>query len=158
VAGEREAVNERAEIGRWLRANAPDDAAIAVLAAGAIPFESRLETIDMLGINDEHIAHQSVTVGSRLAAAGHEKYDSQYVLARRPDAVILFDALEPRPFGREDYDRLRFALTPAAADMVTSPQLWRDYEERSVEVRDGAYFSLLVRRDSPLLAMTQATP
>lgn len=158
VRGEREAVRERAEIGRWLRANAQDDASIALMAAGAIPFESQLVTIDMLGINDEYIGHRPVNVGSRLAAAGHEKYDSQYVLARQPDAVILFDALEPRPFGREDYDRLRFALTPAAADMVTNPRLWRDYEERSVEVRAGAFFSLLVRRDSPLLALTQPAP
>src|SRR5205823_5756397 len=42
---ERAAVADRVEMGRWLRANAPVDASIAVIPAGAIPYESELRTI-----------------------------------------------------------------------------------------------------------------
>ncbi|HEY8173964.1 MAG TPA: hypothetical protein VIH21_12830 [Dehalococcoidia bacterium] len=156
VPGERRAVEERAEAGRWLRHNVDPTTSIAIMAAGAIPYESRLTTIDILGINDEHIAHRPVPLGEH--PAGHEKFDSAYVIGRRPDAIILFDALEPVTFGRADYERLRFALTPAAGDMVSNPDLWKSYTERGIEVRDGEWFSLLVRNDSPLLEKTSPAP
>ena len=150
VPFESAAVDDRVEIGRWLRANAPEDTSIAVLAAGAIPYESRLETIDMLGLNDEHIAHRPIRIGSSDAAAGHEKYDSAYVLSLHPDAIILFDGLAGGPAGRSEYESLSNSITPAFAEMVTTPQLWLDYEAQSVEIREGRWFNLLVRRGSPL--------
>jgi hypothetical protein len=150
---ERQGVRDRVAIGRWLREHAPRDAVIALLAAGAIPYESRLTTIDMLGLNDEHIAHRAIRVGGRTA--GHEKFDAEYVLSKRPDAIILFDSLQPAAAARPQYDQLLFALTPAAAEMVGNPQLWRGYQARGVQIGDH-WFNLLVRNDSPLLAETSA--
>jgi hypothetical protein len=141
---ERNAVEDRVEIGRWLRANVPDDTVIAVVPAGAIPYESRLETIDMLGINNEHIAHRDVTIGA--FAAGHEKYDTQYVLDQQPDIIILFDGLWVVPAQRQNYNNLARGIIPALIDMVNTPRLWEEYEMRSVEIREGAWFNLLVRR------------
>lgn len=152
--GERRAVEERAEIGRWLRANMPATTSLAIVPAGAIPYESRLETIDMLGINNEHIAHRELDIGS--FPAGHEKYDSQYVLDQQPDIIILFDALTPDPRRRESYAGLAQTPILALVDMVNTPRLWQEYEARSVEVREGAWFNLLVRNDaSDVLARTQ---
>ncbi|MBI5285824.1 MAG: hypothetical protein HY874_12110 [Chloroflexi bacterium] len=149
VGIERQNERDRVEIGRWLREHAPPDASIAVLAAGAIPYESRLASIDMRGTNDERIAHGP--------GAGHERADPAYVLGLRPDAIILFDTLLPAAAPRPEYDRLLFAPTLAAREMVKDPGLWRDYEPRGARIGDG-WFSVLVRRDSPLLAETEAVP
>jgi arabinofuranosyltransferase len=150
---ERQGVRDRVAMGRWLREHAPPDTSIALLAAGAIPYESRLTTIDMLGLNDEHIAHRSIRVGG--GTAGHEKFDAEYVLSKKPDAIILFDSLQPALAARAQYDQLQFALTAAAAEMVRNPQLWRGYQPRYVKIGDR-WFNLLVRNDSPLLAETSA--
>jgi hypothetical protein len=147
VGIERQDERDRAEIGRWLREHAPADAWIAVLAAGAIPYESRLVTIDMRGMNDEHIAHGP--------GAGHERADPAYILRLRPDAIILFDTLRPAAAARREYDRLLFSPSLVAREMAKDPGLWRDYEPRGVRI-GGRWFSVLVRRDSPLLAETEA--
>ena len=44
-------------IGRWLNENSEKDAAIATTAAGIIPYYSKRYTVDILGLNDEWIAH-----------------------------------------------------------------------------------------------------
>jgi arabinofuranosyltransferase len=153
---ERQAVSDRAEIGRWLRANVPPTTTIAVIPVGAIPYESRLPTIDMLGLNDVHIAHRQLDIG--LLPAGHEKYDSQYVLDQRPDIIILMDGLSPKPWGRADYAALSGGLIPARVDMLKQPRLWAEYEPRSVQVREGEWFDLLVRPEAAaVLAKTAPT-
>jgi hypothetical protein len=152
---ERQAVDDRVEIGRWLRANVPESTWIAVIPAGAIPYESGLPTIDMLGISDEHIAHRDLPIGK--FAAGHEKYDGAYVLDRMPDIIILEDTLTDAPWAREEYERARVALIPARVDMLDQPRLWEEYEPRSVGIREGSWFNLLVRREaSDVLARTQS--
>jgi len=56
---------------------------VATDAAGKIPFHSGLETIDMLGLTDEYLAHREVS----YFAVGHNKFDADYVLGRRPDII-----------------------------------------------------------------------
>ncbi|MEX2245317.1 MAG: hypothetical protein WEC75_01405 [Dehalococcoidia bacterium] len=155
IVGERHAVADRVEIGRWLRDNVPDDTVVAVIPAGAIPYESRLPTIDMLGISDEHIAHRDVQLGG--LAAGHEKYDSEYVLDQAPDIIILFDGLADEPRMRAGYAVLENVIIPAAVDMVTNERLWREYDTRSVEIREGRWFNLLVRRDASAVLVRTRT-
>jgi hypothetical protein len=60
---------------------------VAVTAAGCIPYWSGLPALDMLGLNDHHIARRRPPeVGSgRLA---HELGDGAYVLSRRPDLIV----------------------------------------------------------------------
>ncbi len=153
---ERQAVTDRAEIGRWLRANVPDSTVIAVIPAGAIPYESRLVTIDMLGINDEHIAHRHLQLGK--FAAGHEKYDTEYVLERRPDIIIGKDTLTDSAMARADYTPLAGGVIPARIDLLHSPRLWAEYEPRAVEVREGKWFNLLVRRDAEAVLVKTEDP
>jgi hypothetical protein len=157
VRVERRAVEDRVEIGRWLDENVPDATWIAVIPAGAIPYESGLPTIDMLGINDEHIAHRDLPIGK--FAAGHEKYDGAYVLERQPDIIILEDTLTSEAWSRDDYEQSRSALIPARVDMLDQPGLWDAYEPRSAELREGSWFNLLVRRGaSGVVALTQSPP
>jgi hypothetical protein len=51
------------------------------------------------------------------------------------------------PAKQDDYSVLSFAIIPAVVDMVLTPRLWIEYEARAVELREGAWFNLLVRRD-----------
>ena len=82
---------------------------LAVDAAGKIPFYSGLPAVDMLGLNDVHIAH----LPASYFEAGHNKYDPDYILSRRPD--LLADWIDPRldlRFGltREKYERAGYRL------------------------------------------------
>jgi arabinofuranosyltransferase len=63
--------------GKWIRqATSPQDV-IAVIDAGALAYYSERRTIDILGLNDEHIAHLP------------DKTDPAYVLAQHPKVVQL---------------------------------------------------------------------
>lgn len=157
IVSERLAMTYRIEIGRWLREGVPGETSIAVVAAGAVPFESRLVTIDMLGINDEHIAHRKLDIGT--FPAGHEKYHSEYVLGRRPDIIILADALTGEPLGQDGYAAYEASVIPAVLDMLGTPRLWAEYEARSVQVgSEGLWFNLLVRRDASDVLLATVAP
>jgi len=77
-----------ATVGNTLReAFAQRDPLVAVDAAGAIPFFSGLRSIDMLGLNDAHIArHHDSSFGQGVQ--GHELGDGAYVLSRKPDIIV----------------------------------------------------------------------
>jgi hypothetical protein len=63
--------------GKWIRqATSPQDV-IAVIDAGALAYYSERRTVDILGLNDEHIAHLP------------DKTDPAYVLAQHPKVVQL---------------------------------------------------------------------
>jgi hypothetical protein len=157
IVGERRAVADRVEIGNWLHANLPDTTIVAAVPVGAIAYESRLKVIDMLGINDEHIAHRDVDLGE--FAAGHEKYDSEYVLDQHPDIIILFDGLSTSPWTPTDYAGLKSSFIPAVIDMLDSQRLAREYTRRAVMLRDGNWLNVYVRLDAtPVLARTEAAP
>ncbi len=74
------------EVGMFLKANFPPETVIATNSAGCIPYYSGFKTIDMLGLNDEHIAHSDVPNFGE-GRPGHEKGDGNYVLSRSPDII-----------------------------------------------------------------------
>lgn len=81
----------------WLDRHAPEGSLVAATPAGAIAYYSRMRIIDMLGLNDVHIAHFGRT-GYGWDPAGHEKGDGKYVFSRSPDFVLLGNvAVLPRP-------------------------------------------------------------
>lgn len=104
------------EVGRWLAQHAPPDAVLATNTAGSIPYYSHLRTIDMLGLNDVHIAHRVISdAGERHA--GHEKHDGLYVLALRPQYIHFGSsrgAVEPKYAGDHE--------------IAASPDFLRDYQ------------------------------
>jgi hypothetical protein len=76
------------EVGLWLHEHVPPDSLLATNTAGSVAYYSRLRVIDMLGLNDEHIAHREIpSLGKGFA--GHEKGDGKYVLSRKPDYIIF---------------------------------------------------------------------
>lgn len=69
-------------IGLWLKDNIPPNSLLAAEEAGIIPYYSELPFLDLLGIVDSHIARQK--------GAMHQKHDTEYVLDRRPDYVLIY--------------------------------------------------------------------
>lgn len=99
------------EVGLWLKENLPPTTLLATSTAGSIPYFSGFKTIDMLGLNDAHIAHRDMKeMGSGIA--GHEKGDGAYVLSRNPDLIQFassLGAVQPRfPTDHELYGRAEF--------------------------------------------------
>jgi hypothetical protein len=76
-------------LGRWLAANVPPDAVLAVSDVGAIPYHARLRTIDIhpRSLTDVHIATRG--------------WSDAYFLERDPDVVVLvsFSLGEPAFYG-----------------------------------------------------------
>jgi hypothetical protein len=60
---------------------------IAIVAAGVVPYYAERTFIDMLGLNDSHIAHNGTT--DRECFIGHQKTDTDYILDRRPEFIII---------------------------------------------------------------------
>ncbi|MDP6977780.1 MAG: hypothetical protein QF570_04145 [Myxococcota bacterium] len=81
---------ERAHValGGWLRESQPRDALLAIADAGAVPFFSELETVDLWGLNDATIARLPGEYGERPGMV-------DYVMQRDPDLIVLWNQ---RPF------------------------------------------------------------
>lgn len=106
--------NSSKAVGLCLRERADPEDTIATIAIGAKRYYSERSVIDMLGLTDLHIAHKPDTpVGQGLA--GHEKYDSQYVLSRRPRYICV-------------PEENRSSMVPAHRDLWRQPEFRERYE------------------------------
>jgi arabinofuranosyltransferase len=139
--------------GRYLAQDRFAGRLLAVDAAGKIPFYSGLAAVDMLGLNDVHIAHQP----ARFFEAGHNKYDADYVLSRRPD--LIADWIDPRRdlrFGltRDKYEAAGYRLQalvftrkhPGGGPALVEVGPGTDPGEVDVLIRRGYRYAVLVRR------------
>jgi arabinofuranosyltransferase len=83
-------------IGDYIRDAWPAGSLVALHTAGSTPYFAPENTyIDMLGLNDRHIARRKIP-SYQLSwqwAPGHGKGDGEYVLSRKPDYIILGAAL-----------------------------------------------------------------
>jgi len=138
-------------LGQYLKATAPPGATLAIEVAGVVPFESGLPTIDMLGLNDTHIAHTIVATGE--ARAGHEKQDPDYVLARRPLYIAVGMTSRGRPgrgLDRPGFDEqyARVALVRMNASVVSPALVLPLTPEVDVDaaMRQGYTYALYQRR------------
>jgi hypothetical protein len=146
-------------IARWLRDNVPQHYTVAQIATGIVPYYSRLPTIDMLGVNDRHIAHLDLPTGR--GPAGHEKEDGGYVLSRRPEIIWLGLSLETAPRSSpDDYaPPIDDRSAPVVVGITRNPYVWLLY--RPVAIRlDGGWLNLLIRQDIdvPIVEQDQSTP
>jgi len=74
--------DRRIKLGTYLNVN-HDDETLAVDAAGKISLFSNLYAIDMLGLNEPHIAR----IVPQFISPGHNKFDSEYIFERKPDLI-----------------------------------------------------------------------
>lgn len=72
----------------WLRKNSMPGESIALVDAGILSFETELQIIDMIGLNDAHIAHLEPKFPRGLAPGnGFGKWDVDYVLKQQPTFI-----------------------------------------------------------------------
>jgi hypothetical protein len=142
IARTRTSYENLATAGKWLREQVPPQASLAVHHAGAMPFQSELTTIDMLGLNDLHIAHTE-TPDMGTGEAGHEKRDVDYVLSRQPTYIapipLLSGPLSPKKWRTRFEDSVWF---PGIKEMLESPGFDSLYAPRSMD------FASLISPDS----------
>jgi hypothetical protein len=72
----------------WLKQNADPTVLLAIHSAGIIPYYSGLETLDMWGLSDLHIAHKKMPDMGKKGQVGHQKSDTPYVFSRRPTYYV----------------------------------------------------------------------
>jgi arabinofuranosyltransferase len=71
---------------------------IAVTGAGAIPYYSKLPTVDMLGLNDPYLTkNKPDKFGYGMLA--HDLFRPDYALERSPDIIIFNDGVAKYDFG-----------------------------------------------------------
>lgn len=85
----------RQKAGIHLRDHFPSTTVVALNPAGITPYYSGLATIDMLGLNDRHIAHHGKR--DHRLRFGHQAGDGDYVLAQKPDVILFGGNLSSQP-------------------------------------------------------------
>ncbi len=155
VARTQTVYEDFAAIGRWFQDQVPGEASLAVHHAGAMPFYAGLTTIDMYGLTDEHIAHR-VMPDMGKGYAGHEKYDVDYVLLRRPTYIAPMP-LRNKPFDLKDWHHFDDnPWFPDNAEMLDSPVFQALYAPRSVDLsgyvspEEGTVLNFFQLRDESL--------
>ena len=88
--GVRQAHADNEVFSDWLSSSLPKDTVIAMNLVGLVPYRTGFKTIDMLGLNDKHIARGKI---AQLRAGpgsyiGHFKYDGEYVCSLKPDVML----------------------------------------------------------------------
>ncbi len=129
--------------GRALGAAVPPGTRIALCPVGALPYHAGLPVLDMLGLTDTHIARRPPDL--RYAYPGHHRHDAAYVLARRPDLVMLANGPTVDSPGAFPWHEVR----SYERDLATSPRFRREYRIIHVPLAPGRWLQLFARRDLP---------
>lgn len=116
------------QVGQFLGQRLPAGELLAANTVGSLPYESRLPTLDMLGLTDKAIARHPIYVVSPRWS-GHRRGWGDYVLRRRPRVVLWYNSagatdphylgdhqLADNPFFRFFYQARMETLPPASDD------------------------------------------
>jgi hypothetical protein len=140
----------------WMVKKLPPDTSIALSAIGIIPYRTRMETIDMLGLTDAHIAHAPSR--GRPGPFGHARHDARYVLSREPDVIFvdlprLYDgAPEPAALNR----RWTTSPMPADRELMDTAAFHERYRPVIVRVDARSYTAFFVKHELLPLLMPKA--
>ncbi len=130
------------EVGELLKTQTPEHITIALNPAGAVPYYAERKAIDMLGLNDAHIAHgRTESMGSRKA--GHEKGDGAYVLSRRPEMILIGNVW----VDEADTIKMIHPSRRSEVQLVKNPALYELYEMIFFQMGDGRSLKALVLRE-----------
>ena len=134
-------VDRLATAARWLEQNAPPNALVATTPAGSVSYHTRLRVIDMLGLNDVHIAHTSGTFlgGAGLGRAGHEKGDGEYVLSREPDYILLGN-VAVLPFPLDEKTMGKKLVLKSEHELWAVPEFHQRYELVCISLANSGVF------------------
>ncbi len=122
----------------------PPDSLTAATAIGEYGWYIDGPMIDLLGLTDETIAHTKIRTKFK-SPRGHEKYNSKYVLKRKPDFIFFCVQTAKKPF--DECGELGKVLPlPAYQDMVKNSQFLSQYRYANHEYKKG-YIATFIRRD-----------
>ena len=130
------AANVGRDVGMWIQQNLPAHSTIALNTAGSTPFYApQHRFIDMLGLNDRHIAHRQITERRTWwqQVPGHGKGDGQYILKRQPDYIILGPA-EGLPANPE-FVNLKLPWFLSDQELAETDEFHKRYQLRKVQFR-----------------------
>lgn len=144
-------VERQARAGRWLDRHLQPSSLVASTPAGAIAYHMQHRVLDMLGLNDLHIARTAPgNVG--FYRPGHMKGDGKYVLERRPDVILMGNvAVLPEPLSATNL--------PSQLVRKSEHEIWSDpgfharYDLVVVRLAPSGpfqYFSFFLRKDVEL--------
>jgi len=147
---DREDHEERRALGAWMNEHTPPDYTIAAFAVGAVGYYAHDRAVlDMLGLNDEVIAHSDIP-NFGIGIAGHEKYNVDYVLDQvQPEIIIRGDA-DAGPLTNEELKQTasrRGSPVEAANVLLNDPRLWERYEVQPLRI-GKRWFNFLQRKDT----------
>lgn len=130
-------------LSQYLRDNTPAGQFIAVPWAGLVPWETDLPTIDLLGLNDPHIARTPLSG----RAGPDSRYDAAYVLARRPYFIcenfrVTADLFHQLPTLDDGRLRALGAFKAGQRQLLREPQLRSEYEVDAAAPVNGTCFRL----------------
>lgn len=110
------------ELGWWMHDHAGPEESIAVMGAGAIAYYANRTTVDLLGLNEKHIARVAMP-DMGTGAAGHEKRDPGYVLHVRQPTYIprMWDDY----FGGEEILQSYYTLITIHTRYGREMELWK---------------------------------
>lgn len=155
----------RREIGEWFRHEAEargGGLVVAINPVGYIGYFAGpgVRVVDMLGLCDAHIAKNGHR-DSRLLV-GHQVGDGAYVLAQRPDYIVLGSTTpgdqwqkrdaaallaEVRASGIDAWQRANdWQLLVSEREMLATDDLYRDYEAVKITLSSGRTLQMLRRR------------
>jgi hypothetical protein len=110
-------------IGEYMKKIARPNQLLATNTAGTIAYYSKIKVLDMLGINDLHIAHKEREKEFAGIYPGHEKRDGPYVLSRKPDYIIL------------GYSSITAPMLPSDVCISDTKEFIENYEPVIVPIR-----------------------
>lgn len=132
-------------VGRWLRGNVRPGTWIALNPAGAVPFESGLPAIDMLGLNDRVIGSTPMD-SHRSRLVGHARGNGPYVLGRQPE-IILFSGVHISDPARPKEWRPRHR---SEEELERMPEFWQQYVVEQHPLPDGRVLSFMRLRGASI--------
>ncbi|WP_047866566.1 hypothetical protein [Rubrobacter aplysinae] len=121
---------DRKEVVAWFREHDPE-AVVAANGVGVLGYYTDLTIIDMLGLNDGHIARHGQKEPEFLP--GHQAGDGEYVLSRKPDYIMLAGGVNP-PY--------KFV---SVREIARSPEFQEDYRRVSITLESGQRLSMFKR-------------
>jgi hypothetical protein len=117
-------------------------ATIAANNVGALTYASRMQTLDMLGLTDRHIAKAP---GKSLGIPAHESHDGTYVLDQGPD--FIFYGM-PKPYSKPlSVAQATNSGYPSDLDLRRDPRLIREYVFVNLVLSDGTFAPVFRRID-----------
>jgi hypothetical protein len=128
------------DVGIWIEQNLPAHSTIALNTAGSTPFFApQHRFIDMLGLNDRHIAHRQIKEQRTWwqQYPGHGKGDGQYVLNRQPDYIILGPA-QGLPANPEFVHSQHVVWFLSDQELAETDEFHRQYQQRIAEFRGSS--------------------